>query len=389
MKIATGLIVMVLAIVAGCSSHRPGVADESLGAPVMFPRLAHFDISLPYPVWTPAWAADSTEDAFQLERYIPVVLQIDTAGQVTATAFADPADSLYEELYSIYLKTLRFEPGLKLGRPASMALPVLLQVRAVCSAPRVRFPVEENRGVFLTDLYWEAFRVNGIEVPRLIKYPSYYYEFQTDHDGRRYSSIVYQVDLDSTGDVTSVRQLPSSDPFADQIRLGLHWATYTPLRHNGVARASSNFLVVSPLPGVRYPTPAIDYSSDSDLSDWDRARVRLVPDTIGLLNPPVPKTDWSGAIPTRRSMPREEGLVSGRIAVDSAGLSIVSHISDQTGQSRGLLNVRSFENRFYPAIDFRGRPYPFDGLVYLAYLSESNIRVWFSWFSTPDSGGIR
>jgi hypothetical protein len=384
---------LVLLVAAGCGGRAPRPTEEKVSVDTVAappkplelqPRLTHFDLSLPYPIDWPVWAADSTEDTTQIERYLPVTLQVDSLGSVTSLSIADPADSLYEDIYHDYLAAIRFEPGLHSGRPTAMALVVQLRVGAVCTAPHVRFPVEPNRGVVLTDLYWESFRANGIEVPRLVSFPSYYYEFHAPDYWQLYPYIIYRVELDSTGDVTAARLVGPDDPFADQLRLGIHWGQYSPLKRDGVAQASVGFLIISLFPNLSYPTPAIDYRADSLSADWDYLRVRFLPDTIGVMVPPVPKLDWSGPAEMHRSAVRPSGFVSARVQVNQAGLGQIAGLVTDSPAIRGVLATRADQRRFYPAIDFSGQPQPYEGLLYLKLGSESNIRVWFSWMALPD-----
>ncbi len=331
--------------------------------------------------------ADTSLKAGQAEQLIPLSLQIDSKGHVVGITSGSPDDSRYVSYYAPYLKSLRFKPGLREEVPVAMALSVDLQVGEVGSEPIVRFPVNPNRAVTRPDLYWQAFAEHGIETPSLISFPSYDYRFGDSQRWRRYSIKIYKVDLDTAGLVTATELVRASSPeYNDQIESAILWGRYSPLRLDGRAVASTSYLVVSLYPTVKYPSRPFRGGVTDGATIWDKSRVRLLPDTIGLLAGPIPKRDWSGEI----LVPFYQGiitdLVSARLAVDSSGASRLTNISTDFYRARSILNMRSHNLRFFPAVDYSGIGQPYDGLVYLRNLSESNVRIWFDWLGDFDPG---
>jgi len=81
-----------------------------------------------------------------------------------------------------------------------------------------------------------------------------------------------------------------------------------------------------------------------------------------------------------------DDLVTARIAVDTMGASRLTDFSTEFYRARTILNMRSHNLRFFPAVDYSGITQPYDGLVYLRYLSESNVRIWFDWLGDFDPG---
>ena len=228
--------------------------------------------------------------------------------------------------------------------------------------------------------------VLGVEIPVLTRFPSYHYEFKTAYRWRTYPFKLFRVDLDSTGRVTAIELIQETGPaFSAQIKSAILWGEYTSLKIHGRAVESSNFLVVSLYPMVKYPTGVVDQTS-TDLAPWDRVRVRLVPDTIGLILPPVPKREWSGEILDSFHQGMTPELVSCRVAVDTAGKTRLSDVSTDFHRARSILIARAHDILFFPAMELAGSTRPFEDLLYLRYLDETNVRIWFNWLGGSDPG---
>ncbi|MCP4544449.1 MAG: hypothetical protein GY832_45640, partial [Chloroflexi bacterium] len=191
----------------------------------------------------------------EAEQVIPVALTIDVSGRILGMTAMDVVDSAYLNRYGVFLEQYVFEPGLIDGAVSPMSLLVELQIGSVTAKPIIRFPVDPNRDIRDGDLYWRALAVLGVDVPTLVRFPSYNYEFKTVYRWRRYPFKVYRVDLDSTGKVLGNEIVLETGPeFSRQIQSAIHWGEYAPLRVNGRAVASSSFLVVSLYPMVDYPS---------------------------------------------------------------------------------------------------------------------------------------
>jgi len=378
------VLIWSLILTAGCGGPRRALMDESTQ---LYPRPSHYGLSLPYPVSEVPFVADTSLKAGQAERLIPLSLQIDSEGRVVGITSGSPDNSRYVSYYAPYLESLRFKPGLREGVPAAMTLPIDLQVGAVGSEPIVRFPVGPNRAVTRPDLYWQAFAEHGIETPSLISFPSYDYRFGDSQRWRRYPIKIYKVDLDTAGQVTATELVQANAPeYNDQIESAILWGRYSPLRLDGRAVASTSYLVVSLYPTMKYPSRPLGDGVTEGATIWDKSRVRLFPDTIGLLAGPIPKRDWSGEIVAISHQGMIDDLVTARIAVDTMGASRLTDFSTEFYRARTILNMRSHNLRFFPAVDYSGITQPYDGLVYLRYLSESNVRIWFDWLGDFDPG---
>jgi len=379
-----GAVLMLAGMWAGCGGPRFKLLDRS--APLQ-PRPEHFGFCLPYPVSAMPFPADSLPVDFQGVLALPLTLTVDTAGKVTQVSPVVADDSAFMEHYRAFLMFLEFEPGLYNDSPTTMPLRIQLEVLEPGALPVVHYPVGPNREIVDGDLYWRALEELGVEVARLRCFPSFYYAVDRRAGWESYPYQIYRVELDSTGDVLEVELVGGTSSANNaQIRSAINWGEYRPLKIMGRAMGSSNFLVVSLLPTVDYPTLPVCVDGFDTANVWDRMRVRLLPDTVGLLAPPIPKLAWSGRIREGFIGDLPADLLSARICVDSEGGSVVERISSDNWRWRRVFTTNAHNRRFFPAIDFAGRPRPWCGLVWVRYLDNSNARIWFSWAPQTDPG---
>ena len=383
--LTAALILTLSGLWAGCGGPRITLLDRT--APIK-PRPSHYGFSLPYPISARPWTGD-TAQASGIERLIPVLLTVSQKGRVTAVRTESARDSSDVAFYAPYLSTFRFEPGFRDSVRSEMPLRILMQVGRPGPKPILRFPVGANRDIAENEIYWAALKTLGVDKAQITMFPSYYYELNQDSAWRRYDYKIFRAELDSLGEVTAIAAVKASSPqFTDQLRSAILWGKYLPLRIDGRAVESSNFLVVSFLPNVTYPTPVWSGNAVETMPLWDRFRVRLLPDTLGEMMPPVLKQDWSGRIEDTTSKLAVPELVTARLAVDSLGIGMVSAISSKSWKLHGVLNLRAHNRRFFAALDFGGFPRPWQGLTYLRFVSADSIRVWFDWAPQPDPGPV-
>jgi len=382
--VTVGAALMLAGVWVGCGGPRFKLLDRS--APLQ-PRPQHFGLSLPYPVSAMPFPVDSLPVDFQGVLALSLTLTVDQAGKVTQVTPVVAGDSTSVERFRASLLFLEFEPGLYNGSPTAMPLRIELEVHQPGALPVVHYPVGPNREITDGDLYWSAFAELGVEVARLRCFPSYYYAGDRRARWERYPYQIYRVELDSTGDVMEVELVRATDSaYHAQIRSAIIWGEYQPLKIMGQAVGSSNFLVVSLLPTVDYPTLPLCVDGFDTANVWDRMRVRLLTDTVGLLAPPIPKVAWSGRIREGFIGDLPADLLSARICVDAEGGSVVERITSDNWRWRRVFTSNAHHRRFFPAIDFAGRPRPWCGQVWVRYLDNSNARIWFSWAPQPDPG---
>ena len=381
-RVPTALIGLALltAVLAGCGGIRPNLVDES--AP-MAPRTSHFGVALSYPYYLPRFQLDTTVEYLPSRSPFNVTISIDTAGLVTALESEQPERAAELAPFLPYLGQARFVPALHDTVPIASELTIQLLADTLGGPPAIAFPVEPNRAIRSPRLYWETLRHRGIEPARLLNFPSYNFEFPADNFSRRYPLMVFRVDLDTTGDVVGAEPvMVTNTPFDDQLRTAIHWAEFEPLKIDGTPRESSPFLIISLVSTVDYPTAPAECTPERRGITVDCERVRLVPDTVGVILSPVTKRSWSGEITDRFFQGKPEVEIHGRIFVDSIGIVRSLKLNQDFWKARNLVSIRSREYSFFPARDLYGTPQGALGTIYLDYLDESNIRIWFDWDDT-------
>ncbi|MEW5795672.1 MAG: hypothetical protein AB1772_04855 [Candidatus Zixiibacteriota bacterium] len=369
-------LLLFAALWAGCGSPWISLVERET---TLGPRPSHYGISLPYPVAAKTWAGD-TSAITGAERIIPVLLSIDHKGRVIGVAAESPADQPVADFYALYLSGFRFEPGRNNDTVSAMTLRVAVQIGDVGPKPIVHFPVGVRPEVDKSEHYWAAFETLGIQPARLRSFPSYNFEIDPLSDWFQYEYKFFRVDLDTLGEVTAVELVRSTSPaFTEQIRAAIDWGEYEPMRVKSRAVPSTNYLVVALLPNAAYPTKAVSFESAESLPIWDRLRIRLLPDTIGELMPPVPKRDWSGAIADSVHRMSLAETVVFALEVDTLGTGVIERIGNSNWKIRSLLNRLSHDRRFFPALDFAGQTRPWTDLARMVYPSADSVRVWFRW----------
>jgi hypothetical protein len=368
---------VVLLTLVSCGGPRlePDNRSRALRA-----RPSHFGITLPYPKNVPTYRGDSLPPVAEAELPVPLHLFVDAKGRVKSVTAESAGDSAFAISSMRFFRTIKFVPGLRNGKRDSMTVRILLQVGRAGSEPLVRFPVGPGGQVDDGELYWTALTRLGYRPACLRRFASYYYLLDKNKLWQKYEYKVFQVNLDSTGDVVGVELSTATTPrFNDQIKAAINWGEYEPMTIDGRPVASSNFLIVLLLPTVDYPTPPLDFRNIDTYNVWDRLRVRLIPDTLGVLAPPVPKREWSAEISHKFLSGMIPDLVSGRIRVDTTGISLIENVSNDFWKARRILFLSAFEKPLFPALDFSGRSRDWSGLVYLKYTSDSTVQVWFDW----------
>ena len=138
-------------------------------------------------------------------------------------------------------------------------------------------------------------------------------------------------------------------------------------------------------PIADYPAGAVDFGA-AEIAPWDRVRVRLLPDTVGIVLLPVPKREWSGEILDSFHQGMTPELVSGRLTIDSVGKSHLLSAGTEFHRAHNILHARAHNIQFFPAMKLDGSRHSFEGLIYLRYLDEANVRIWFEWLGGSDPG---
>ena len=248
--------------------------------------------------------------------------------------------------------------------------------------PDVYFPVDTALRVINYDLYVQAYEHNGYSMPQIESFPSWFSDFEWDDSALSYPYMVFELGLDTAGQVVSAEKVFATDPsFADQVMSAALWASFRPARLSGKAVASRSFLIVSQYPHTPYPTREWRLADSSTQTYLEKQQLRLVGDTVGMLS-----------VPVMRLYPGDKIKFGGRFA--SARDSAVAAVRvDATGKvsamrldvSRKVLRAELIKMlaglRYFPAVDYRGKPQAMSGLLKLTLTGSGNIRIDHFWLS--------
>ena len=387
LRLTVGMLLLAAVVgwLAGCA----GPGGEKI---VMLPRKTHYDIALPYPKHIPPYVADSTAPRTGLLKFVPVYFDVDESGHVAGVAPVHLSDSALESAYYEWLMNIRFEPGTVANVKTGLCLPGVLTTIGAGAIPGLQLPVLRNRGIHDADLYWLAMEANGIELPSIKTFPSYYtvIEDTTQHDLGQFDVVIARLGLDASGKPTSIDVISSTSPGdAMPIRSAILWGEYTPLLVKGVAQPCTTYVVVSMIEGIDYPTCRLPVSADDSLFWIHSQRVRMVPDTVGYAVFPLPRRPLSGTVENAAADELRDDCYVIPLQVDTLGAYRMlayfpDHATGRKGKTfRVSLNRVLGRMRLYPALDFRGHPAMFAGPMMLQRPDSGIVRITYPWYTPP------
>ncbi|HWR82129.1 MAG TPA: hypothetical protein VN285_02380, partial [Candidatus Deferrimicrobium sp.] len=194
--------------------------------------------------------------------------------------------------------------------------------------------------------------------------------------------VFLKLELSKTGKVVNVEPIISTFPaFTQQIQSAILWARFSPAAVRGKSAASTCFILISFFPQIHYPTRVWRPSDQNSL--YERLRIRLLPDTVGLLTEPIP----AELTPEEFTLGSRQALfidtVNAVVSVDTLGLAAVHRIGTEVRQLRHTVQEIGRRLQFFPALDTRGNRHPFTGLASFVFDGSTKVRVVYHWLA-PD-----
>jgi hypothetical protein len=121
----------------------------------------------------------------------------------------------------------------------------------------------------------------------------------------------------------------------------------------------------------------------------ERYRVRLLPDTVGLMTKPLPA--WPGG---------EEFTFTGfnrffrdtvgvQVRIDTSGNIRIRRMSGGNKQLRTSIRKAVSHLKFFPALDYQGQPQPYSGLISFISQGSVKIRIVCHWLHSGYWGGLQ
>lgn len=316
-----------------------------------------------------------------VERFVPFTLTIDSLGVVSGYAPDSDADLLYLSASDSLLRGYRFIPGSFRGVKKSMRLPVYVHGWPNVSQLRLLFPVDHNMAVSDINLYERALQFNGVKLPIIDTFPSYYCDYHIEDSLPRYPFLLARLSLDKQGNPVAIEKiLSTAGTYTDQLLSVMNWAEYRPMEIAGQKEATTSLILVSLYLEVNYPAKEITSLKGDSVTAQERWRVRIITDSVGtVLAPPIPRRYQDLTYTAIDSQAVSYQMVSVRVRIDKTGQTHIGRISKLSPKLKGL--VRKILNRqpFYPAIDFSGRQIKFNGVIYLDFSSSGIVRINPAW----------
>ena len=345
-------------------------------------RPSHFELAPAYPSASgrPKLVMESNLPYYRIERLVAVILDIDKEGRVASVAEESSSDSAFAVYAQAWIKSIRFEPATFRGKEVPSHLPVILQFRPRVRLPDIHFPIDSASAVVDADLYFKTFALNDIRVPQLEEFPRYFCDLKVTDSSVVFKYVLVKVGLDESGRVTDVENVSSNYPaFTRQVMSAILWARFSPAVVQGSPVPAECFVLVSFFPQINYPTRVWQRSDLDSLGPLARFRIRLLPDTVGLMSKPL-LAKMSGdefTLAGKHAFYRD--TVRAVLSVNTTGRVSLRRFTKAGEVMRQAVNELSARLRFFPALDYQGRPHRFSGLVSFIFQGSPKIRIVYHW----------
>lgn len=342
------------------------------------------DIQFPRPKSIPIWNQQATWRIAKDVIRVSAILDIDDKGVVKNVA---SEDSVHAELFAHvhdFLKTPIFTPLTIDGKKTGGVVPVRVLFRPGFGFVDLEFPLDSTGAIVDRILYDSLVTLNGITPPRLAKFSSY-------HCGLSYKDkisvppfILFKVSSDTMGRITDAKLVKSTMPsLTSQLQSAVRWSSLSPPKKDGRGIASNPYIAIFFFPGINYPTrPFIADSNAQFSSQLERSQLRMIPDSSKYLFLPVPKNPPYDSLYLRG----DQGvggleMLTSFIQIDSTGESAIHFPPGLTALGRSQLREVSSSLKFYPALDFSGRPVTYYGTVRLEFTDSTLVRIQYDWLN--------
>ncbi len=346
-------------------------------------RPSHFGLALTYPDDVPQFFAESNVPYYRLERLVTIILDIDENGNNTGVMSESSSDSAFVTYTQAWFETIKFEPAMFGGKKVSSRLPVILQFRPRVRFPDIFFPVDSTGAVIDADLYFKAFGLNDIRLPRIEEFPRYFCDLKWSDTSLIFKYALTKLALDESGRVTDIQEVSSTFPaFTSQIMSAILWADFSPAVVLGTPVPAECFVLISFFPQISYPAPVWRRSDIDSLPPLERFRVRLLPDTVGLLSKPLPSKVPGDEFALAGKHTALRDTVSAVVRIDTTGHASLGRTSKARKGTGKAVHQVAAQLRFFPALDYQGHPHSFSGLVSFIFQASSKIRIVYHWL--PD-----
>lgn len=343
-------------------------------------RISLYDFAAPYVQSMPKFAGEGRPPRLQRETIIAIDLEINAAGAVTNISMDPSAHERMAIYIGPHLKQIQFAPAIFQDQKVSAILPIEALLWPGDRWPIFTFPIDSLGQLNDRRLYERCLELNDITPPRVVRFESYFATPNIDTTSGPYRFVLLAIDLDSSGVVLERRILSSTFPVYDeQVKTAILWGEFAPAAQKGRSIPSTMYLLVSFFGTTAWPTPVWPPDPDSTTNELEFLRIRSFADQSGLMALPMPRRLPSNIYPLGRNPVLWRDTVSVRIQIDTLGR--CRFMSSEKTRKEITKALRQIVPRikFFPALDFNGRPQNYSGRAFFEFSGEANVRVYCAW----------
>ncbi|MEW5922656.1 MAG: hypothetical protein AB1746_01570 [Candidatus Zixiibacteriota bacterium] len=322
--------------------------------------------------------------------YTPYPLQFDihfylsSTGTVDSFSFSPPKREIYINKIGETLRRLRFFPPRIGGNDEPFILAGEIGFRAVFNRPRLflNLPFDEPSCELNFHLVEKTLRLNGYELPKVARFPSYFcFQSALPDSLAGYPFVIFEIDVDSAGNMVDYSQIfTNRADCAALLSNVLLYTQFLPPSHNGKPFAAKFYLVVRFFRSADYPTAV--WTSENALENRDvfeMKRIEVLPYLGSIANPPYPINAFDGDY-FYNSVISFKDSVDIMVHIDSLGRVGSTWYQSYTHERlRHVIDDVLKKFRFTPATRPDGERVGFDGRLRFEFDNSKNIRIQPAW----------
>lgn len=363
------LIILLLQLIINISiqadTDRPSLYGFAPAYPDEVPELFSSDVKPPY---------------MTIETRYTLLLNINDKGKVTTVTSISEKNIQVIEYAKIFLTNCRFKPALHNNKKVSSILPVRIIINPRIQTPDFYFPIDNELNINEPDLYYLIFQYNNITLPSVKYFPKYFCNIDWNDSLDIYPFVLLQLDLDERGEVKDVTEILSTySNYTMTLMSASLWSEFVPAKVNDSDISCNPFLLVSFFPQIYYPTQKFYNDMSDSLPIHEKMRVKLIPDSLHILQKPIPRI-YDGERISISNIPRSlNDTLSLLLTVDTLGHTKLNRFGKINKGTYDIMQNVLSRMKFYPAIDFYGKPVEYSGFVQLIFKGSEKVRIKYLW----------
>lgn len=304
-------------------------------------------------------------------------LFVSASGGLDSARQIQPGDSIRFDRIADSLLRVTLQPAQLNGEAVPSILPASILLEPRSTSAELLLPLRPDGSVRDYPGFERCLSLNGIQPAQVDSFPRYSFQrAEVDSLLNAPPYLLMRLKLDSSGQLIKSEIVASTiETYDRQIANAANWAEYSPAEIRDTELAAELWLVFSIYSQAAFPAPVWRRADSSSMSPWERLRLRALPDTVGLMQYPVPRRidplNWTATGDHVRI--RDTILVGVRI--DTAGSANLSQMSVRDRVVLSSLRTIVGGTRFWPAVGFDGSPEAFEGRMRFIFQGVRTVRI--------------